>query len=139
MFKKVHHIAFAVYDLKKNIHLLKTMYGLTVDREIVIADRKMKAVLFKIGGIWLECLAPGGIWLECLAPISDDSPLNVFLKDKGEGFHHIAYQVDSIQEASTQLPKDALFPVRKSNVGEWVIADIDPKYGLGMNAQLIEE
>jgi len=129
MFKKVHHIAFAVYDLKKNIHLLKTMYGLTVDREIVIADRKMKAVLFKIGGIWLECLAP----------ISDDSPLNVFLKDKGEGFHHIAYQVDSIQEASTQLPKDALFPVRKSNVGEWVIADIDPKYGLGMNAQLIDE
>ncbi len=76
MFKKVHHIAFAVYDLEKSIHLLKTMYGLTVDREIVITDRKMKAVLFKIGEIWLECLAP----------ISDDSPLNVFLKNKGEGF-----------------------------------------------------
>jgi len=129
MFKKVHHIAFAVYDLKKSIHLLKTMYGLTVDREIVIADRKMKAVLFKIGGIWLECLAP----------ISDGSPLNVFLKGRGEGFHHIAYRVASIEEASIQLPKGALFPTRKSNVGKWVIADIDPKYGLGMNAQLIEE
>lgn len=129
MFKKVHHIAFAVYDLEKSIHLLKTMYGLTADRQIVINDRKMKAVLFKMGEIWLECLAP----------ISDDSPLNVFLKDKGEGFHHIAYQVDSIKEASTQLPKDALFSVRKSNVGKWMIADIDPKYGFGMNSQLIEE
>lgn len=129
MFKKVHHIAFAVYDLEKSIHLLKTIYGLTVDREIVITDRKMKAVLFKIGEIWLECLAP----------ISDDSPLNIFLKNKGEGFHHIAYQVDSIKEASTQLPKDALFPVRKSNVGEWMIADINQKYNLGMNSQLIEE
>jgi len=129
MFKKVHHIAFAVYDLEKSIHLLKTIYGLTVDREIVITDRKMKAVLFKIGEIWLECLAP----------ISDDSPLNVFLKNKGEGFHHIAYQIDSIKEASAQLPKDALFPVRKSNVGKWRIADINPKYSLGINSQLIEE
>lgn len=129
MFKKVHHIAFAVYDLEKSIQLLKAMYGLTVDREIVIADRKMKAALFKIGEIWLECLAP----------ISDDSPLNVFLEKKGEGFHHIAYQVASIKEASTQLPKGTLFPVRKSNVGDWMIADINRKYGLGMNAQLIEE
>jgi len=129
MFKKVHHIAFAVYDLEKSIHLLKTMYALTVDREIVITDRKMKAVLFKIGEIWLEYLAP----------ISDDSPLNVFLKNKGEGFHHIAYQVASIKEASTQLPEGALFPARKSSVGDWMIADIDPKHGLGMNAQLIEE
>jgi len=129
MFKKVHHIAFAVYDLEKSIHLLKTMYGLTADRQIVINDRKMKAVLFKMGEIWLEYLAP----------ISDDSPLNVFLKNKGEGFHHIAYQVDSIKEASTQLPKDALFSVRKSNVGKWMIADIDPKYGFGINSQLIEE
>ena len=129
MFKKVHHIAFAVYDLEKSIHLLKTMYGLTVDREIVITDRKMKAVLFKIGEIWLECLAP----------ISDDSPLNVFLKNKGEGFHHIAYHVASIKEASTQLTEGALFPARKNSVGDWMIADIDPKYGLGMNSQLIEE
>lgn len=129
MFKKVHHIAFAVYDLEKSIHLLKTMYGLTVDRQIVITDRKMKAVLFKMGEIWLEYLAP----------ISDDSPLNVFLKNKGEGFYHIAYQIDSIQAARTQLPKGALLPSRNSNVGKWMIADIDPKYGFGMNSQLIEE
>lgn len=129
MFKKVHHIAFAFYNLEKSIELLKVMYGATVDRKIVIADRKMKAALFKIGEIWLECLAP----------LSDDSPLNVFLKKKGEGFHHIAYQVASIKEASTQLPEGALFPARKSSVGDWMVADIDPKYGLGMNAQLIEE
>jgi len=129
MFKKIHHIAFAVHDLEKSVHLLKTMYGLKVDREIEITDRKMKAVLFKIGEIWLECLAP----------ISDDSPLNVFLKNKGEGFHHIAYQVASIVETGNQLPKGALLPTRKSNVGEWMIADIKPKYSLGMNSQLIEE
>lgn len=129
MFKKVHHIAFAVYDLEKIIQLLKTIYGVMVDRKIVITDRKMNAALIKIGEIWLEYLAP----------ISGDSPLNVFLEKKGEGFHHIAYQVDSIKEARTQLPKGALLPSRNSNVGEWMVADIAPKFGLGVNAQLIEE
>ena len=100
-----------------------------VNRKIVITDRKMNAALFKIGEIWLEYLAH----------ISDDSPLKAFLEKKGEGFHHIAYQVDSIKEARTQLPKGALLLSRNSNVGEWMVADIDPKFGFGINAQLIEE
>ena len=129
MLKKVHHIAFAVYDLEKIMKVLKEMYGAIPYRTIFLKNRKMKAVLFKIGETWLEYLAP----------ISNDSPLNVFLKKKGEGFHHIAYQVASIKEASTKLPKGALLPARKSNIGEWMIADINLKYGLGMNAQLIEE
>ena len=81
MFKKVHHIAIAVYDLEKKIQLLKTIYGVMVDRKIVITDRKMNTALIKIGEIWLEYLAP----------ISGDSPLNAFLEKKGEDFHHIAY------------------------------------------------
>jgi len=81
MFKKVHHIAFAVYDLKKTMKTLKEIYGVMPYRKILLKNRKMKVALFKIGETWLEYLAP----------ISDDSPLNDFLKKKGEGFHHIAY------------------------------------------------
>jgi len=129
MFKKVHHIAFAVYDLKKTIKVLKELFGVVPFRKISLKNRKMKVALFKIGDSWVEYLAP----------ISDDSPLNIYLEKKGEGFHHIAYKVNSIEEANDQLPKGVLLPMRKSNVGEWTVADIQKEYTFGMKTQLIEE
>ena len=128
MLHKIHHIAFAVYDLEKTIEDFK-IYGLKPSKEIIIKDREMKAVLFKVGETWLEYLAP----------ISKNSPLSDFLQKKGEGFHHIAYQVNKIKDVMDTLPDGALRSTRKSDVGDWSIADIDPKYCMGLKMQIIEE
>jgi len=128
MLHKIHHIAFAVYDLEKTIEDFK-IYGLKPSKEIIIKNREMKAVLFKVGETWLEYLAP----------ISKNSPLSDFLQKKGEGFHHIAYQVNKIKDVMDTLPDDALRSTRKSDVGDWSIADIDPKYCMGLKMQIIEE
>ncbi|MBA7573042.1 hypothetical protein ES708_14831 [subsurface metagenome] len=128
MLNKIHHIAFAVYDLKKTIEDLK-VYGISPLKKVMIRDRKMEAALFKVGQTWLEYLTP----------VSEDSPLTIFLQEQGEGFHHIAYQVSCIEELRANLPEDALLSSRISNVGDWSIADIEPKYSLGINMQIIEE
>ena len=128
MLHKIHHIAFAVYDLEKTIEDFK-IYGLKPSKEIIIKNREMKAVLFKVGETWLEYLAP----------ISKNSPLSDFLQKKGEGFHHIAYQVNKIKDVMDTLPDDALRSTRKSDVGDWLIADIDSKYTKGLKMQIIEE
>jgi len=128
MLHKIHHIAFAVYDLERIIEDFK-IYGRKPSKEIIIKDRKMKAVLFKVGETWLEYLAP----------ISKKSPLSDFLQKKGEGFHHIAYLVDEIKDVMDTLPEGALRSSRKSDVGDWSIADIEPKYSMGLKMQIIEE
>jgi methylmalonyl-CoA/ethylmalonyl-CoA epimerase len=128
MLHKIHHIAFAVYDLEKTIEDFK-IYGLKPSKEIIIKDREMKAVLFKVGETWLEYLAP----------ISEKSALFNFLQKKREGFHHIAYQVNKIKNITDTLPDGALLSSRKSDVGDWFIADINPEFTMGIKMQLIEE
>ncbi len=129
MFKQVHHLGFAVHDLEKVIKLMKDAYNIEPDRRITISDRQMDAVMFKAGETFLEYLAP----------LSEESPLCKHLKTKGEGFHHIAYLVDDIEEAKKTLPPDAITKERTSNVGDWKIADLDPKYALGLTSQLIQK
>jgi methylmalonyl-CoA/ethylmalonyl-CoA epimerase len=128
MLHKIHHIAFAVYDLEKTIENFK-IYGLNPSKKIIIKNREMKAILFKVGVTWLEYLAP----------ISKKSPLSDFLQKKGEGFHHIAYHVDKIEKFINILPKYALLSIRISDVGDWFIADISPEFTMGIKMQLIEE
>jgi methylmalonyl-CoA/ethylmalonyl-CoA epimerase len=129
MFKQVHHIGFAVYDLEKVIDLMKKVYNVEPERRIVMSDRQMEAILFKTGETYLEYLAP----------LSEESTLTAYLEEKGEGFHHIAYLVDNIDNAKKIMPPDAVIRERKSNVGDWKIADIDSKYAFGITSQIIQE
>jgi len=128
LLNKIHHIAFAVYDLEKTIEYFR-IYGIEPSKKKVIKDRKMEATLFKVGSIWLEYLSP----------ISKGSPLTDFLQKKGEGFHHIAFQTDKVKEIVNNLPKQALMPSRGSDVGDWLIIDIKPEFSMGIKMQIIEE
>ncbi|PKM86706.1 MAG: hypothetical protein CVU87_11290 [Firmicutes bacterium HGW-Firmicutes-12] len=129
MFKQVHHIGFAVYDLEKAIDLMRKVYNIEPERRIVMSDREMEAVLFKTGETYIEYLAP----------LSQTSSLTTYLQEKGEGFHHIAYLVDNIENAKKSMPTDAVIRERKSSVGDWEIADIDTKYALGITSQIIQK
>jgi methylmalonyl-CoA/ethylmalonyl-CoA epimerase len=129
MFKQVHHIGFAVYDLEKVIDLMKKVYNVEPERRIVMSDRQMEAILFKTGETYLEYLAP----------LSEESTLTAYLQEKGEGFHHIAYLVESIDNAKKIMPTDAVIRERESNVGDWKIADIDTKYAFGITSQIIQK
>ena len=96
MFKQVHHLGFAIYNLEKVIGLMDEVYGLECSKRITITDRKMEAVLFKTGETWLEYLSP----------LSSKSPLNKHLQENGEEFHHIAYKVESIEDTKKPASRD---------------------------------
>jgi len=130
MFKQIHHIAFAVYDLEGVVKKLEKEYNLIREKRVMIKDRDMEAILYKTGKTRLEFLSP----------ISEESPLNKYLENNKEGFHHIAYLVDDINEAKKQLPEGSLEPIRKSSVGNWLIADLEDDYSLlNITSQLIQE
>lgn len=128
MLKKIHHIAFAVKNVEKIIKDYK-LYNINPSKEIIIKERKMKVLLFKVGETWIEYLSP----------LSVESSLVNFLQNKVVRLHHIAYQVDNIKKVIDSLPVGAQVSCRKSDVGDWLVADIDPKYCITPRMQIIEE
>jgi methylmalonyl-CoA epimerase len=51
----------------------------------------------------IAMLRAGETSVEFLEPTSEDSTLAKFIRDRGEGLHHIAYEVDDIEKTTDEL------------------------------------
>lgn len=88
MIKKIDHIALVIGDLEKEIEKYRNVLGLTFRGIETIEEQKVRVALFDVGGIHIELMAP----------LSEDSPVSNFLKKRGGGIHHIAYEVDDLED-----------------------------------------
>ena len=91
-------------------------------------------------GIDLARFRIGDIWIILVQPTRDDSPVMDFLDEHGEGFFHIAYQVDDV-EAKAQSLSDAgiqLAGGTRHGVEGWKLQDLDMAATLGVMTQLVE-
>ena len=92
----VHHIGIAVADLDESIELYGSLFGLKPGPIIVREDVGVRG-----------CFVPvGETNLELLEGTSADSLITVHINQKGEGLHHVCFEVDEIAEKLKTL--DAL-------------------------------
>jgi methylmalonyl-CoA epimerase len=91
--KRIAHLGIAVKDLAAPKKLYTENLGLAAKGEEVVATQKVKVSMIQVGESNLELLLP----------TSDDSPVAKFLENKGEGFHHLALEVEDIQAALAEL------------------------------------
>jgi len=132
MILKIDHIGIAVRDLQQQITFYQDVMGLRCTAVEEVADQKVRVAMFPVGDVRLELLQP----------TSEDSPIAKFLEKKGEGVHHIAYQVDDIEkqlhifeEKDVQLIDKA---PRKGAEG-LNIAFLHPKSTFGVLTEICEE
>src|SRR5918998_5361019 len=93
MLGKIEHIALAVADLDGAIAHYKDVWALeTSHRERVEAQ-----------GVEEAMLPLGESHLQLLAPTAPDTTVGKFIERKGEGLHHIAYEVDDLESALATL------------------------------------
>jgi len=59
----------------------------------VVEDQLVRLAVFRIGEVQIELLEPTG----------PDSPISAFIEKRGEGMHHISYQVDDIEKQIIEL------------------------------------
>src|SRR3990170_5898709 len=98
MLKKIHHIAVAVDNLDEAAKFYQNGLGLDLAGVEVVSAQKTKVGFFRIGGSNIELVQPA----------EPDSPLHKFLKTKGQGMHHICFEVDDIEaEIKLLLEKGA--------------------------------
>ena len=131
MIKKISHIAVAVNNVEEAAKFYQNMLGLSLSGVEVVAGQKTKAGFFKIGESNIELVQP----------TESDSPLVKFLETKGQGIHHICFEVDDVEaEIKSLLEKGATMVDQKSRPGahQTKVAFIHPKSSNGVLIELCE-
>ena len=87
------HVAVAVHDLDRAVEGYRQRYKVEpIYREVVESQ-----------GVEEAMLPVGGSFVQLLMPVGPETPVGRFLSNRGEGLHHVAYAVVSIEEALTHL------------------------------------
>ncbi|MFC1988732.1 VOC family protein [Chloroflexota bacterium] len=86
MIKKVDHIGLAVSNLDEIVKMFSELLGLEAD---VIADNdQLKAAFIQVGDIIIEPIQP----------VDQNKTIAKFIKEHGNGIHHICFEVDDVDK-----------------------------------------
>ncbi len=110
MFKKIDHIGVAVKNLENSLHLFKNILGMEYSGEEVVEEQNVKVAFLPIGESEVELL-------ESTSP---DGNIAKYIEKRGEGIHHIAFEVDDLNLMLEKLQQKG---VR--------LIDKEPRYGAG--------
>jgi methylmalonyl-CoA/ethylmalonyl-CoA epimerase len=131
MYTRLTHIGIAVKDLNRSAELFSKLFGMNEGHSEEVADQKVKATFFKIG--------EGGI--ELLEPTSPDSTIAKFIEKRGEGVHHLSFEVDDIEKEIARLKAEGFHMVdEKPRIGAdgYRIAFVHPKSTNGVLVEISE-
>lgn len=98
---KLDHIGIAVRNLEDSIEFyINIVGGKLIDRYQSDAEGvESEVAILEVNGDRIELLAPTN---------NTTSPIARFIKQKGKGVHHIAYQVDNLDEALADLKQKGI-------------------------------
>jgi methylmalonyl-CoA/ethylmalonyl-CoA epimerase len=125
MIKKIDHIGIAVNSLDEAVTFYEQSLGLICEKREELPAQKVKTAFFAVGEVHIELLEP----------TSDDSPIARFLEKKGQGIHHIAYNVDNVSNQLKHIEKSGCQLIDKEpkeGAGGKQIAFVHPKSTLGV-------
>ena len=92
-FLKIDHIGIAVNSLEEIVETFSKISGLDDAKIEEVKEQRVKVAIF-------EC---GNTNIEFLTPTSEDSPISKFLLKRGNGLHHIAFEVEDIESKLREL------------------------------------
>jgi methylmalonyl-CoA/ethylmalonyl-CoA epimerase len=129
---KIDHIGIAVKDFKMVGRLYSDAFGLKLSDEIEAPERKLRIAFVEISGVKLEFLMP----------THEDSVVAKFIDKRGEGIHHICFEVDDIEKAVLELKSKGVEFVDESprlGVEGDRIVFVQPKSAYGVLIELKEK
>jgi methylmalonyl-CoA epimerase len=93
MIGKIHHIAIAVKDLEASTRTFEQILGVPPSKVQEVPSEKVRVAFFPFGGAEVELVQGLGA----------DNPLASFIAKRGEGIHHICFEVDDLQGTLDRL------------------------------------
>lgn len=128
----IEHLGIAVKSLESAIPYFEDVLGLNCYAIEEVPEQKVKTAFFKVGQTKIELL-------ESTDP---EGPVGKFIENRGEGFHHIAFAVENLQEkldAAADKGIRLIDKVPRKGAEGLNIAFLHPKSTLGVLTELCED
>jgi len=127
--KKVEHIGIAVNNIEESAKIFDVLFNRQSYKTETVESEGVKTMFYQIGETKIELL-------EASKP---DSAIAKFIAKKGEGVHHIAFDVEDIESEITRLQKEGFELIHKSakpGADGKLIAFLHPKSTNGVLVEL---
>ncbi|WP_436516832.1 methylmalonyl-CoA epimerase [Ekhidna sp. To15] len=131
MWKNVEHIGIAVKDLSSANELFETLFNKGSYKEEVVDSESVTTSFFQLGETKIELLEGGS-----------DSAIAKFIEKKGEGIHHIAFEVEDIYSEMERLRGEGfqiLNEEPKKGADNKLVCFVHPKSANGVLVELCQE
>ncbi len=128
---KINHLGIATKGIKEALKFWEDALGLENVHTEVVADQKVRVAMLPIGEIRIELLEP----------TSEDSPIQKFLEKRGGGIHHIAIEVENIEESLAKLKREGMRLIdEKPRIGaeDCLVAFVHPSSANGVLLELVQ-
>jgi methylmalonyl-CoA/ethylmalonyl-CoA epimerase len=131
MLNKIEHVALAVADLDAAVAHYSEIWGLEVFHRERVEDQGVEEVMLRLGDSYLQLLGA----------TEPDTTVAKFLERRGEGLHHIAYEVDDLPATIESLRAGGVEMIdeepRLGGRGH-MVAFVHPKSNHGVLVELIQ-
>lgn len=132
MVKRIEHLGIAVKSIQESLKVYETLLGTACYKEEIVESEGVKTAFLRVGESKIELL-------EATNP---DSPIAKFLEKRGSGFHHVAFEVDTIDEELERLRQEGFVLIHqsaKNGADNKRIAFLHPKSTEGLLVELCQE
>ena len=112
----IDHVGLAVKDIQASLKLFQDIFGAPSAKIKTLSDQGVRATLIQVGQTRLELLEP----------LSEVTPVGRFIDSRGEGLHHLAFNVS-----------DLTGKLRALEAAGVQLVDKEPRAGLSGNIAFI--
>ncbi len=131
MLDKIEHIALAVTDMDAAISHYRDVWGLEVSHRELVEDQGVEEAMLPLGDSCLQLLGSTG----------PNTTVSRFLARRGEGLHHIAYEVDDLGSTLEELESKGVKLIdRHPRLGGrgHLVAFVHPSSNHGLLVELVQ-
>ena len=129
---RLDHVGIAVKSLAERVPLYRDLLGVTLAREEEVPTERVRVAF----------LGDGETHVELLEPIDGQGPIGQFLAKRGEGVHHLCFEVDDIEAALARLRAEGMTLVGEAprpGAGGCRVAFVHPKSTGGVLIEISEK
>jgi len=129
---KINHLGIATKEIQEALRFWEESLGLKNVHTEVVEEQKVKVAMLPIGETRIELLEP----------TDSDSPISKFLEKRGGGIHHIAIEVDDINEVLERLKSNGvklIDQVPRIGAEGCLIAFVHPSSTNGVLLELVQK
>ena len=130
--RNVEHIGIAVKDFSAANALYYKLLGVEPYKTEFVSSENVNTSFFRVGGTKIELLEG----------TTEDSAISKFIQKRGEGIHHIAFEVEDIMQEMERLKQEGftlLSETPRKGADNKLVCFVHPKSANGVLIELTQE